>query len=101
MDRILVVSIFRPREVSGRNGYQTMRKASTSYYPTLHLELARYVSLLRAASPNARLPHLIEKLVGSPPDAVKRRCVDAPSGALSMPSPFPSDGSRRGAWAVA
>ncbi|ORX36928.1 armadillo-type protein [Kockovaella imperatae] len=51
----------------------TMRKASTTYYPTLHLELSRYVAHLRAASPTGRLPHLIDKLVGPPPEELRRR----------------------------
>ncbi|RXK38918.1 hypothetical protein M231_03763 [Tremella mesenterica] len=51
----------------------TFRKASTVYYPTLHLELARYVTLLRSASPSGRLPHLIDKLVGPPPETIRKR----------------------------
>jgi hypothetical protein len=49
-----------------------MRKASTSYYPSVHLELARYVALLKGVSPNSRLPHLIEKMVGSPPEHLRK-----------------------------
>ncbi|WWC89582.1 uncharacterized protein L201_004507 [Kwoniella dendrophila CBS 6074] len=56
MDRILV----------------TLRKASTTYYPTLHLELARYVSLLQDVCPNGKLPYLIGKMVGPPPGEVRR-----------------------------
>jgi hypothetical protein len=55
MDRILV----------------TMRKASTTYYPTLHLELARYVEIMRLAS-GGKLPYLIGKLVGPPPEELRR-----------------------------
>jgi hypothetical protein len=73
-----------------------MRKASTTYYPTLHLELARYVSLLREASPNARLPHLIDKLVGPPPDALRKR--DYGNVWLDMPRATTSTGDRRGGW---
>ncbi|CAD6585272.1 MAG: hypothetical protein TREMPRED_004096 [Tremellales sp. Tagirdzhanova-0007] len=72
----------------------TLRKASMTYYPALHLELARYVSLLRAASPNARLPHLIDKLVGSPPEELKK--IRSDEGWLPMP--VPRDGGRRGGW---
>lgn len=75
-----------------------MRKASTAYYPTLHLELARYVALLRAASPGNKLPHLIEKLVGPPPEAVRLR---GPNGVGSawLPMPVPTVGAgRRGAF---
>jgi hypothetical protein len=49
-----------------------MRKASTTYYPTLHLELARYVDLLKSASPSGKLPHLIDRLVGNPPENLRR-----------------------------
>ncbi|ORY23137.1 armadillo-type protein [Naematelia encephala] len=80
MDRILV----------------TLRKASTTYYPTLHLELARYVYQLRTASPSGRLPSLIEKLVGSPPEEVRRRTA---SKAEYLPDPFAvQGGSGRGTW---
>ncbi|WVN88109.1 uncharacterized protein L203_103309 [Cryptococcus depauperatus CBS 7841] len=56
MDRILV----------------TFRKASTTYYPTVHLELARYIALLKHVSPNGKLPYLINKMVGPPPGEVRR-----------------------------
>lgn len=73
MDRILVVSlpVLSVNRVNVDHG-QTMRKASTAYYPTLHLELARYVELLRTASPSGKLPHLIDKMVGSPPEHLRR-----------------------------
>lgn len=48
-----------------------MRKASTTYYPTLHLELARYVEIMRLAS-GGKLPYLIGKLVGPPPEEFRR-----------------------------
>ncbi|WVF71718.1 hypothetical protein IAT40_006526 [Kwoniella sp. CBS 6097] len=66
MDRILV----------------TLRKASTTYYPTLHLELARYVDLLRASSPTGdkKLPYLIGKMVGSPPEEVRKFDYGAGAG---------------------
>ncbi|ODO08884.1 hypothetical protein L198_00621 [Cryptococcus wingfieldii CBS 7118] len=57
MDRILV----------------TFRKASTTYYPSVHLELARYVAILRAASPDGKLPYLISKMVGPPPSEVAKQ----------------------------
>jgi len=76
---------------------QTLRKASTTYYPFLHLELARYVCLLRAASHNGRLPHLIEKLIGSPPEELRKRKNEA--GWLPMPVPhIPTHGGRRGGF---
>ena len=50
-----------------------MRKASTTFYPTMHLEIARYVTHLRLASPGSRLPHLIDKMVGPPPEEYRKR----------------------------
>ncbi|KAL7421520.1 hypothetical protein Q5752_003289 [Cryptotrichosporon argae] len=79
MDRILV----------------TMRKASTTYYPTLHLELARYVRLLQLASPGARLPYLIDKLVGPPPEHARRR---GRQPSYLPPMPISTDGGRRGGF---
>jgi hypothetical protein len=73
---------------------QTLRKASTAYYPTLHLELARYVSLLAASSPGGKLPYLIGKLVGPPPEGLRK----VPEVWLP-PMPIVSDGGRRGGWA--
>ncbi|WVQ77155.1 hypothetical protein IAR50_006838 [Cryptococcus sp. DSM 104548] len=57
MDRILV----------------TFRKASTTYYPSVHLELARYIAILQAASPDGKLPYLISKMVGPPPSEVAKQ----------------------------
>ncbi|WVR07273.1 hypothetical protein IAU60_004314 [Kwoniella sp. DSM 27419] len=64
MDRILV----------------TLRKASTTYYPTLHLELARYVALLRSAGEDGKLPYLIGKMVGPPPEHLTRFSPDMSGG---------------------
>jgi hypothetical protein len=58
------------------------------------LELARYVSLLQAASPNARLPHLIEKLVGSPPEELRKK---GPARWLKGME-LQTDGGRRGGF---
>ncbi|KAH8117766.1 armadillo-type protein [Phellopilus nigrolimitatus] len=41
------------------------RKASTTYYPTLHLEIARYVSL--AAQARFELPWTLSRTIGAPP----------------------------------
>lgn len=92
MDRILVVS-WSPGVMHMLSSRQTMRKASTTYYPTLHLELARYVSLLGAASPNGKLPHLIDKMVGPPPDALRKR--EYGSVWLDMPILDGEHGGRR------
>ena len=70
-----------------------MRKASTTYYPTLHLELARYVALMQAASPKGQLPHLIDRMVGLPPDNLRKKMFE--SSFLPMPS-FDTRDSRRG-----
>lgn len=72
-----------------------MRKASTTYYPTLHLQLSIYVHHLRIASPNAKLPHLIEKLVQSPPEHLRKAGVGTPREWLPA---LGTDGGRRGGW---
>ncbi|KAF7312586.1 Drf-GBD domain-containing protein [Mycena indigotica] len=52
------------------------RKASTTYYPTLHLELARYVA--HAGRAGYELPWTLSRLVGLPPAAlVKNQTVKA------------------------
>ncbi|OWZ74443.1 hypothetical protein AYX14_00090 [Cryptococcus neoformans] len=70
MDRILV----------------TFRKASTTYYPCVHLELARYVRLLQEASPNGKLPYLISKMVGPPPEEVTKAQYRSGYEWLPMPN---------------
>nr|KIR87601.1 hypothetical protein I308_01623 [Cryptococcus tetragattii IND107] len=70
MDRILV----------------TFRKASTTYYPFVHLELARYVRLLQEASPSGRLPYLISKMVGPPPEEVAKAQYRSGHEWLPMPT---------------
>jgi len=42
-----------------------VRKASTTYYPTLHLEIARYVHA--ATQAQFELPWTVSRLVGPPP----------------------------------
>ncbi|KAG7451301.1 uncharacterized protein BT62DRAFT_926976 [Guyanagaster necrorhizus] len=44
------------------------RKASTTYYPTLHLELARYVA--HVGNAGYELPWTISRLLGPPPPAL-------------------------------
>ena len=44
------------------------RKASTTYYPTLHLEISRY--LAHSAHARYELPWTVSRLVGSPPNNV-------------------------------
>lgn len=50
--------------------YQTARKASTTYYPTLHLELSRFVALAMEA--RYALPWSLQRHVGLPPANVLR-----------------------------
>jgi hypothetical protein len=54
------------------------RKASTTYYPTLHLEIARYAA--HAARARFELPWTVSRLVGMPPSAMCRP--------LTRPSPI-------------
>ncbi|KAI0303580.1 armadillo-type protein [Multifurca ochricompacta] len=49
---------------------QIARKASTTYYPTLHLEIARYVAL--AGQARYELPWTLSRLIGPPPSALAR-----------------------------
>jgi hypothetical protein len=44
---------------------QISRKASTVYYPTLHLELARYIDY--AIRAGYELPYTVARLIGLPP----------------------------------
>ncbi|GJE96199.1 hypothetical protein PsYK624_123930 [Phanerochaete sordida] len=44
------------------------RKASTAYYPTLHLEIARYVAA--AARAGYELPYSVSRMLGPPPQAM-------------------------------
>ncbi|KZT41861.1 hypothetical protein SISSUDRAFT_1042398 [Sistotremastrum suecicum HHB10207 ss-3] len=48
----------------------TTRKASTAYYPTLHLEVARYVAL--AGRARFEIPWGVARLVGPPPAGVAK-----------------------------
>lgn len=47
---------------------QVARKASTTYYPTLHLEIARYVAA--ATQAKVELPWTLARLVAPPPAAM-------------------------------
>ncbi|CAE6532960.1 unnamed protein product [Rhizoctonia solani] len=48
----------------------TARKASTTYYPTLHLEIARYVQLTQEA--RFELPWTLARMVGNPPSGMMK-----------------------------
>ncbi|KAG8738617.1 hypothetical protein FRC10_006649 [Ceratobasidium sp. 414] len=56
------------------------RKASTTYYPTLHLEIARYVQLTREVK--FEIPWTLSRMVGNPPSSVVK--------------PIQAEGSRTG-----
>jgi hypothetical protein len=49
---------------------QIARKASATYYPTLHLEISRYVTL--AGQAQYELPWTVSRLIGPPPPALAR-----------------------------
>ncbi|KAG6853991.1 hypothetical protein C0991_011855 [Blastosporella zonata] len=55
------------------------RKASTTYYPTLHLELARYID--HAVNAGYELPYTVSRLIGVPPSGLARPAV--PGRAMS------------------
>ncbi|KAH9957444.1 armadillo-type protein [Russula dissimulans] len=64
------------------------RKASTTYYPTLHLEIARYVNLAGLA--RYELPWTLSRLVGPPPAALARTTKSTPHSpqpARAAPAP--------------
>ncbi|KAJ7762045.1 armadillo-type protein [Mycena maculata] len=67
------------------------RKASTTYYPTLHLELARYV--VHAGRAGYELPWTVSRLVGVPPPALARTppaTQSAPGAGNGMPQGSPT-----------
>ncbi|KAI0789852.1 armadillo-type protein [Abortiporus biennis] len=60
------------------------RKASTTYYPTLHLEISRYISLALQAS--FELPWSISRLIGHPPSGMRRNHQQTSSGKSTVRS---------------
>ena len=44
------------------------RKASTTYYPPLHLEIARYIA--SAAAAQYEIPWTLSRLIGAPPSSM-------------------------------
>lgn len=50
---------------------QIARKASSTYYPTLHLEIARYVAA--AGLSGADIPWSLSRLIGPPPTAMRKQ----------------------------
>ncbi|KAG5635721.1 hypothetical protein H0H81_010299 [Sphagnurus paluster] len=79
----------RPRAPGGMTGgvefeamtYFISRKASTTYYPTLHLELARYIDY--AVCSGYELPYTVSRLIGTPPTALSRTGAPSRSAAPS------------------
>ncbi|PFH52937.1 hypothetical protein AMATHDRAFT_45845 [Amanita thiersii Skay4041] len=55
------------------------RKASTTYYPTLHLELARYID--HAIHAGYELPYTVSRLIGMPPPSLAKN----PAAASASP----------------
>jgi len=66
------------------------RKASTLYYPTLHLEIARYIQSVSMA--RYELPWSVSRLIGPPPSSVCK----SPSKNSSARNTPPTHPSRRG-----
>ncbi|KAJ7592936.1 armadillo-type protein [Mycena floridula] len=61
------------------------RKASTTYYPTLHLELARYVA--HAAKAGYDVPYNVVALLGLPPSACSKNGTTSGRNTPSQASP--------------
>ncbi|KAL0067951.1 hypothetical protein AAF712_005120 [Marasmius tenuissimus] len=68
------------------------RKASTTYYPTLHLELARYIAF--ASRAGLELPWTLSRLVGLPPSTLCKN--PAPSSGRNTPSGTKGSSRTRG-----
>jgi len=63
---------------------QGSRKASTVYYPTLHLEIGRYIQLVRESG--MELPYGLQRMIGLPPITMCKPGYDAP---ISKPKGTP------------
>ncbi|KAF8492619.1 armadillo-type protein [Russula emetica] len=59
------------------------RKASATYYPTLHLEIARYVNL--AGRARYELPWTVSRLLGPPPGAMALARTTKPTAQSPQP----------------
>ncbi|EJU05073.1 hypothetical protein DACRYDRAFT_114355 [Dacryopinax primogenitus] len=62
----------------------TVRKASTTYYPALHLEIARYVRL--AVQARFELPWSFSRLVGPPPVGARKPGLSTPDRSVGPAS---------------
>jgi hypothetical protein len=67
------------------------RKASTAYYPTLHLEIARYAE--HAARARFELPWTVSRLIGLPPSALCKPL--SRTGPTDVPLPLTPQSSPR------
>ncbi|KAI9061130.1 hypothetical protein FKP32DRAFT_1594809 [Trametes sanguinea] len=61
------------------------RKASTTYYPTLHLEIARYVAA--AGRSGHEIPWGLSRLIGQPPAAMRKQVAAPPPAHPSRSNP--------------
>ncbi|KAG8860795.1 hypothetical protein FRB91_000582 [Serendipita sp. 411] len=64
------------------------RKASTMYYPTLHLEIARYIQLVRDAG--MELPFGLQRMVAPPPSNLCKPEYE-PKASAHAAKPVPKD----------
>ncbi|KAI0342708.1 hypothetical protein BDW22DRAFT_1357179 [Trametopsis cervina] len=74
------------------------RKASTTYYPTLHLEIARYIAA--AVKAGYELPWSVAKLMGPPPSAMCKPGSGRASRAQAQPGNDSTGSPRRKAPAT-
>ncbi|KIM33287.1 hypothetical protein M408DRAFT_326062 [Serendipita vermifera MAFF 305830] len=76
------------------------RKASTVYYPTLHLEIARYVQSVRESG--MELPYGLQRMVGLPPVTMCKPGYDTPTKPKAQPpNPGPATNHSRAASSAA
>jgi len=93
LERIILVSDYLPliSFMSYIMGLcQISRKASTTYYPTLHLELSRYIN--HAIQAGYELPYTVSRLIGSPPVALFKNSQHA--AAATAPTSIPNPEQR-------
>ena len=69
------------------------RKASAAYYPTLHLELSRYIQW--AALAKFELPWTVSRLIGPPPTALCKPKPPSKSSRGDSHSPHGSPSKKR------
>ncbi|KAI0351701.1 hypothetical protein OH77DRAFT_1486744 [Trametes cingulata] len=73
------------------------RKASTTYYPTLHLEIARYIAA--AGRSGHEIPWSLSRLIGQPPTAMRKQpAIPPPPVHPSRSQPTTPTKQRSGAY---